>query len=557
MSKKTNYLALESLLLIGIALSILFRIIWLGSREFWYDEALSILLSNGQKLAYQTPSDTPIVLANYTKLLQLPVEQGFTDILKTVANLLKGLSAEPHPPLFFLEQHFWLRLFGNSETAMRSVIALFSIGAIACAYGLGRCLLGYRGGLLFAALLGLNPFYLFHALNVRMYGSLVFWTVLSAWSLLELINFRDSNPETEQQQRKHPKRDKVLWTIILIGSVTAGLMTFYYFAIYLIGLGVLVLWLDRRRWWYYGLSFLLSISLTIPWILWGTRQQLRNADLERFTDSTGGISAIIRHLQELIQTLGIQLVIGDWASSLPIWVTIVAGIAAIALLVWCSLSLVRENQYQGLGIALLLGVFPLLVMVGLDILGKKFTLGFGWSRSVIFVLPGCLFLIVTAINRTVGKWQKPVAVTILVLYLCINVADFSLRPRWMFHQMAEIIKQDANAPTLIVMNSNAWGHVLRLAYYLPPTSPLMLLAQPANNLAPSLEKTLTSPAEQYQRILWLDSDRPLWGSKPVTEPQKQQIEEILAAQFKREKTERLTGTWALDNFTLNVYERHS
>ncbi len=48
------------------------------------------------------------------------------------------------------------------------------------AYGLGRVVLGHRGGLLLAALLGINPFYLFHSLNLRMYAPLVLWATLSA-----------------------------------------------------------------------------------------------------------------------------------------------------------------------------------------------------------------------------------------------------------------------------------------------------------------------------------------------------------------------------------------
>jgi uncharacterized membrane protein len=124
----------------------------------------------------------------------------------------------------------------------------------------------------------------------------------------------------------------------------------------------------------------------------------------------------------------------------------------------------------------------------------------------------------------------------------------------MFHQIADIIEQDSKAPTLIVMNSGAWGHVLRLAYYIPPTSPVMLLAKKSSQLAPALEKTLSSEPTQYQRLLWLDSAGPVW-SPPSTEAQKQQVQQVLKGQFQLEKTQQLSGTMEFDQFTAYLYQR--
>jgi uncharacterized membrane protein len=553
MAKIPKYFSVELLLLVAIAIAVLIRIINLGSREFWYDEVLSLLLSTGQRSLYKHPGDTPIVLAQYLPALSLPPEKGLGDILITAEKLLKGLVKEPHPPLFFIGQHLWLRLFGNSEAAMRSLVATFSIGAIGSAYGLGRRLLGYRGGLLLAALLGLNPYYLFHSLNVRMYGSLVFWTVLTTWALFELIHINNQNrsPQTE------PKilHSKWFWSVSLIGAIAAGLMTFYYFACLLIVLAALVPLLDRRRWWQYALCFGTGVLINIPWVWWGTRQQMRNADLERFATASGWLETTLQHLQDVARTLGTYLILGDWVSiSPPISVTIV-GIGAIAILLALSINLWQRQQRQILGIALMLGIAPLLLMLGMDVVTGKFTLGFGWGRSVIFILPGCLLLLAVWIEKAAGKWRKTAAIALLLLYLGISASDFSIRNRWMFHQIADIIEQNQKVPTLIVMNSTAWGHVLRLAYYLPPTSPVMLLAQSSDKLAPALQKTLAANSDRYQRILWLDSDRPVWG-EPSTTEEKKQVRQVLDGQFQLKGTQQLFGTWELDNFDLSLYERN-
>jgi uncharacterized membrane protein len=551
---------LSWVLLSGIAIAVLLRLVHLSSREFWYDEVLSLLLSTGQKTSYSTPKELPVTLAEYTALLSLPVENGIGAIPATLKKLLQGLAGEPHPPLFFLGQHLWLRLFGNGVAATRSLNVLFSIGAIGSAYGLGRRLLGDQGGLLLAALLGTNAYYLFHSLNVRMYGPLLLWVILSAWAALELIEpKRLTVPDKEYKDGEGSSLyTKLLWNLVFIGSITAGFLTFYYFAFFIVALAVLVLWLDRQHWWQHGLRFMAGIALMIPWVLWGTRQQLRNADLERFGGTQTWMETVGKHIEGVVQTLGIHLVLGDWITSLPLVSATIAGVGAIAFLVVCSIRLWRQQHYRVLGVALLLGIFPLALALMVDIVKGQFTVGFGWGRSMIFILPGCLLLIAAWIERTMGKWRPLAAAIVLGFYLVISIGDFTLRDRRMFHQIADFIEQEPNTPTLIAMNSQAWGHVLRLAYYIPPDLPVTLLAQSPAKLAPALEKTLDTQTGNFPRVLWLDSGDPVW-SEPETQAEKlqfqQNIQTTLTSEYELVKTQPLVGTMDIDQFTVHLYQR--
>ena len=544
MSRLGKYSYLEIILLVAIASAIVLRIVNLDSRELWYDEVLSLLLSTGKKSLYQNPQDIPIALTNYQSLLSLPIENGINDFGQTIERFLKGLTSEPHPPLFYISQHIWLRLFGNSVVAMRSLSALYSLGAIACSYGLGNKLLGHRGGLLLAALIGLNPLFLFHSLNVRMYCPLVFWTILSGWAILELFDTYTLN--------KLAFRHRLLWSLILIGSVTAGFMTFYYFAFWVASLGILVLLQDRQNWLKHAIKLSLGIIITTPWLLWGTRQQFNNADLGRFANSDSLWVTTGKHLQGMLNSLGANLIIGDWAYITPNIGLMLAGIIAIAIIISCIYILWRANKRQVLLTAISLSIIPLIIVMAVDAFTGKFTVGFGLGRSVIFILPGFMLLIAATISTMSVKWQKIIASTILATYLSINLADFSLRSRWMFHKIADIIEQKSSKPTLIVMNSHAWGHVMRLAYYLPQKSSTMLLAQPSSKLADTLEQILAS-SSPYQQILWLDSDRPVW-SRPTTSTEAQTIQSVLASQFQLVQQQKLTGTWELDNFTARFYQ---
>ncbi|MBW4661596.1 MAG: glycosyltransferase family 39 protein [Drouetiella hepatica Uher 2000/2452] len=543
--------SLEIFLVAAIAFAVFVRVLNLSSQEFWYDEVLSLLISGGQKIAYRTPGDLPVLLSDYTSLLNLPFESGLNNVLVTLKQVFRGIAGgEPHPPLFYLTQHVWLRLFGNAVAQVRSLGIFLSLGAIFSAYGLGRAVLGHRGGLILSALLATNPFYLFHSLNVRMYGSLVLWTTLSAWAILSLSAINSDRTAID-------RRKQVLWSSLLVISVAGGFFTFYFFVYWVIVLGVLALYLDRRHWWQYGALLGLGLTGTVPWLLWGTRQQLRNADLNRFSESAGLIDRLVKQVQNVLEVLGIQLVSGGWSTTVPHGIALATGMVAAVFLFIAATRLWQSGDRQVLGIALILGIFPLLLVVGIDFATSKSTLAWGHGRSVIFVLPGCLLLLASWLEQATGQWQKPLITILLALYLGIGVGDYTLRTRQMFHTISAAIQTDAGRSTLIVMNSKAWGHILRLAYYIDPKISVSLLAASPNQFAPALDKTLASAAS-YDRIFWLDPERPVWD-EPTTEIEKQQFTQaaknVLQSQYKLVRTETLSGTMDLDQFTLSLYQR--
>ena len=524
----------DVLLWVLLSIAILLRFVKINDRELWYDEVLSLLLSTGQKIQYVGPPDHAVALSQYSALLHLPTLP-FPLMLERLIRGLQG--GEPHPPLFFLAHHLWLHGFGAGEIALRSLPLLWSLGAIGVAYGFGRSIFGHRVGLMFCTLLAANPFYLFHSLNVRMYTPLVFWAILSAWALIE-ISHRDLD------------RDR-LWQGCLIGAVVGGLLTFYLFAYWLIVLGALALWVDRKHAVYYALRIGAGVAITLPWMLWGTIKQLRNADIGRFSNSPGVSFPLFQHLQDALQTLGIHLVIGDWASSIPVLTAPLCGLGVLVVIAAMGTRLWRHDRHS-FGIAAIMGLLPIVLALIVDSITGKYTLGFGSGRTLIIMLPGCLLLITIALASWKRKGQ--VAMVLLLLgYLAIDVGDFSLRPRQVFHPIAQVIQESPNTPTLIVLNSKAWGHVNRLAYYISPEAKVSLLAQPAPKLERSFGPIVEKTYSQYGRVLVLESQTPLW-SPPTTPEQRQQIVMSLTSHFKLTAQKSLSGTMDLDRFELSVYK---
>lgn len=580
-SDRSPMTVFEIILWIAIALGTGLRRLWMGKRELWYDEVLSVLLSSGQKNAYRLPDNVPFAVSDFAPLLHSPPAQGLSEVLGTIKDVVKGTLGDPHPPLFYLGEHGWMRLFGNSEGALRSLVVLVSLAALVVAYGLGRRVLGKRGGLIFTALLSLNPFFLAHSLNLRMYTGMVFWALLSGFGLLVLVANGSMLPAIEPQTNEsRPTSQKVTWLLrcLVIFSVTAGLLTQYLFAYWLFALAALALFLDRKRWCQHGLTLGAGVLLFMPWALWGVRQQINNrGDVLNQISSVGGpLQSVLAHSKDLAQTLGNHLLLGHLTTGMapiadPIKPTAVAiGCGVIGFLAVCVLGLYRRRQYRVLMTVALMGLLPLGVALGIDVLANKYTLGFGWGRSTIVALPGCVLLVAAWLELSTGRWREVLTVGILAVYLAVNVGDFAGRDRQMFRTLSNGYIPETNEPVLVVMNTRAWGHVLRLVYYMDryysaedgfdidilATAPAELTAA----LAPALD------TKDYRTVLWMKPDYPLWDV-PETDGQLENLsaetEAFLQTRFGKlsvsgaqspAEEKALKGTMKLDQFELRAYD---
>lgn len=556
---KSSSTVLEWCLKMAIALGTLLRIAWAGKRELWYDEVLSVLLASGQKNAYNLPVNEPFKVQDISQLLMAPASQGVAGSVEAVKDVLKGILGDPHPPLFYLGEHGWMRLFGTSETALRSLMVLISLLALGASYYLGRRILGDRGGLVFTALLSLNPFFLTHSLNLRMYAPMVLWVLVSGWCLLVLIE--TNRAETN---RAHQTRKKWALRFGIAASLAAGLLTQYLFAYWLFSLAALALYLDRKHWFEHALTLGTGLLLFTPWALWGTRQQIHNRRdvFDQISLEEGPLQSALHHLQDVAQTLANHLLLGHLSTGMlpfgePIKPTAVAiGCGVISFLAVCVVGLYRRRHYRILMISALMGLLPLALALLVDVAAGTFTLGFGWGRSIMVALPGCLLLVAAWLDLGTGRSRLPIIGLVLAVYLGVNVMDYGMRDRRMFADVGANLPA-ANEPVLIVMNSQAWGHVLRLAYYLEASDSAEVLATDAADGPEALATALS--AKNYNQVLWLRSNDPLWGVTDVDVAAfADETEALLQDRYpgagqQGPAKQALEGTMDLDSFTLQVY----
>jgi mannosyltransferase len=146
-----------------------------------------------------------------------------------LSHLHRLLERDGAPPLYYVLLHVWMKAFGSSDLAVRSLSGVMSCATLPLAWIAGRRL----GGRVVAAsalvLLATSPFAVRYATENRMYALVV---LLSAAGLVAL-----------QRAFVRPRPGN----LIAIGASTALLLYSQYWALYLVG--VTALWLAWQGWW--------------------------------------------------------------------------------------------------------------------------------------------------------------------------------------------------------------------------------------------------------------------------------------------------------------------
>jgi mannosyltransferase len=104
--------------------------------------------------------------------------------LRSLLHVVTG--GDPNMGLYYVLLHFWTRIFGESEVALRSFSVLVGAAAAVAVYLLGERLFGRRAGLAAGALLALDGFFVRYEQEARAYSLLVLLvTVSSYWFVAE------------------------------------------------------------------------------------------------------------------------------------------------------------------------------------------------------------------------------------------------------------------------------------------------------------------------------------------------------------------------------------
>jgi len=225
-----------------------------------------------------------LVLAAFLRFYRLDAQSLWADEGNSVSLsgrsldlITAGAAHDIHPPLYYYVLHFWMRVFGDSESAVRALSALLGTGLVYLTYLLGCHLSNYWLGLVAASLSAISPFQVYYSQEARMYILLAALSALSVYSFVRFL-------EAEALKTRNPKpktRNLYLWAGLYIVATTLSLYTHYSFPIVLVMENLLyVIWLaiSRRqgRGWGRVLRWvviqLTVIALYWPWLPTAFRQ---------------------------------------------------------------------------------------------------------------------------------------------------------------------------------------------------------------------------------------------------------------------------------------------
>ncbi len=106
----------------------------------------------------------------------------------SIGHLLHEVRAsESCPPLYYLLAHWWAGIFGFDEVGLRSLSALFGALTIPVAYMVAVELYDRRAGLITAAIVAVNPMFVWYSQEARAYALLVLLTAVSLLFFLRAL----------------------------------------------------------------------------------------------------------------------------------------------------------------------------------------------------------------------------------------------------------------------------------------------------------------------------------------------------------------------------------
>jgi mannosyltransferase len=214
-------LQLSLILLLAFAL----RVINLGGRSLWYDEAFAVLFS----------------------------EKGMDAMLSGTLTPVAGGASDIHPLLYYGTLNVWMSLFGQGAFVVRLWSVVLGVATIAVIYVLTRELFGDKTALAAALITAIAPFHVQYSQETRMYALLGLLLMLATLCFVKAW-------------RAHANA----WRWWLAFGVLAGLAMYtqQLAVFYLVALGLVPL-LARRRDQLIGMALATFVAVIVysPWLI--------------------------------------------------------------------------------------------------------------------------------------------------------------------------------------------------------------------------------------------------------------------------------------------------
>ena len=241
---KREYLLLILITLLAAGL----RFYDLTYQGLWADEASSIYVAKCVDLGFMRAS-----LVDVTHKRFFHPDRSPRDLIRACAR------NESAPPAYFISLAIWIKMFGSSEFAIRSLSAVLGTLVIPVFFLLGVSLFHKSGPALLASLfVAVSPINVYYSQEARSYSFAAFFSVLACWLLLRAMT-------------KNPRFGA--WAAYGLAALIVC-YSFYFSTIVLFIHLVYLLICDRKTVKPWLATMAVVGMLYAPWLITGLKQQL-------------------------------------------------------------------------------------------------------------------------------------------------------------------------------------------------------------------------------------------------------------------------------------------
>ena len=433
-----------------------------------------------------------------------------------------------NPPLYYILLHFWIKVFGASEAALRFPSLIFSFASLIILFRLGARLFNKKAGLWASVIMGLSPFQLWYAQEARNYSLALLLGLLSTYLLVIALD----------------KKKVGYWIGFALVSI-AGVYSNYFLIFLTVSQGLyLLLFRGQFQCKLKHVIIFLSIGLGfLPYI-------------RRFSDKFFTVWSGFWINAPTLRSLSITIENFILGYNSHFWAYLAADIIAIVLLAGACAGL-REKALRpriSLCLAILLG--PIL----LSFLFSRLLFPIYLDRALIIASPGLYLLL----GLGIAALPKKKVAALLAASLCalLIYAGYAYYHDWMPlpypHHAGTYIKKPVKPITafiedafddqdlLVLSNYSLW---YSLEYYFQRNIPIhSIFAQGGTDSdwrRPLKETDIFIPLERIDRRpfrrLWLVANN--WERDGKLGEVSKKITAYLDTKFRLALTKELEGSW--------------
>jgi uncharacterized membrane protein len=505
---------LRFLVIVLLVMGIFFRFGNIDRKLYWCDEAYTSLRMSGylQQEVDRQLRDGRLLSVSDLHKYQYPNPD------KSTLDTIKGLIAEESQlsPLYFVLVRWWVELFGNSITIVRSLSAFISLLTFPAIYWLCRELFKSPSiGWIAISIFAVSPVHIVYAQEARPYSLAIVATLFSSAALLSAMRL-----QTKQS-----------WGIY-IATITLGLYTQLFFGFVIIAQSIYVILIERLKVTKNLLNYIVSVGFGVmtftPWA-WIFITHPTPGNLSWVNTKQTFIDIVTRWVG-IISRAFLDFGVGP-NDALGLKIAVMPLVVIVfALIVYAIYFLCRDTPKQTwLFILVLIGS----ICVPLMVLDFGFGKRYGTTR---YILPSTLgmqlavaYLLSTKLNFiTDRQWHQKIWAGIFCAVISIEIAScgISFQSQMWWNKFPELYRAYPTAAAIInrtdralvitdadVNDLQVLGHLVNKNTHFQILAPNQIpqlnagfsevfLFTPSIGLKAAVEKSYQAPVTTIDSLLW-------------------------------------------------------